>query len=287
MDSEQNDATNTAQISSKSDPLLGDPSAYTITPVPPRPSTEITLFKEEPVENDSKGSISMPTVQKQMVAPPPAPRRCSKDRHTKVEGRGRRIRMPAACAARIFQLTRELGHKSDGETIQWLLEHAEGAIIKATGTGTVPAIAVNVNGTLKIPTTTGGGKRRKSGIDGEFYGVNDTSSSSFAPVAPVAPQGLVPVWTMGPTNGVGMHGGAFFMIPTAVPSDGPSSAHLPQIWALPASATAYVPPAMQVVGSSTESGEVVTKLAPISSSVSCERKELQLMVGSSTESSST
>lgn len=56
------------------------------------------------------------------------PSKVSTDRHRKIDGRDRRILLSPACTRLLSEVSIRLGHRTMGETVQWLLVQAKASI---------------------------------------------------------------------------------------------------------------------------------------------------------------
>ncbi|VVA15443.1 PREDICTED: nitrilase [Prunus dulcis] len=83
-----------------------------------------TLAITDPPENPSSQTQPPPQQEQQQLK-----RRRYIDKHSTVNGRHRRVRIPVTCCPGIFRLTQELGHGSDGDTIQWLLSQVRPELV--------------------------------------------------------------------------------------------------------------------------------------------------------------
>ena len=106
-------------------------------------------LSDSSTKQDKPNSQTAPSASKAMLLPGKA----TKGSRSKVKGRDSRIRLPQLCAARVFQLTRELGHKTNGQTIGWLLRQAEPSITAAMSSRVVSTTSLGPTDNGVVPVS--------------------------------------------------------------------------------------------------------------------------------------
>lgn len=78
-------------------------------------------------------------------------RKSSTDRHQKVDGRDRRIRLPFSCAETVFELQGKLRHKNAGETVDWVVQQAKRSVDAVLNADQTNAGTLNVSQPIAYP----------------------------------------------------------------------------------------------------------------------------------------